>query len=135
MENSNNPTIKWGSVMLDCASPKDLADFYAELLGGTVNTMPFTDEWAEVKLPETAMTICCQKEEFYKPPVWPATNETEQQMMLHLDFATPDLGAAVKHALSLGATMAAAQFSPPDWPHPWKTMIDPAGHPFDLTQS
>lgn len=134
MQESNRPEIKWGSVMLDCSNPEELAGFYAKLLGGTVNTMPFTDEWAEVKLPDSSLTICCQKEEFYKRPVWPAVNHKEQQMMIHLDFVVHNREKAVDFALSLGAAMPSQQFCPPGWAHLWTTLLDPAGHPFCLTQ-
>lgn len=134
MNVTNRPEIKWGSVMLDCDSPKGLAAFYAKLLGGTVDTMPFTDEWAGVKLPDIHLTICCQKEEFYQRPVWPATNDKEQQMMAHLDFVVKNREKAADFALSLGATMPLHQFCPPGWAQPWTTLLDPAGHPFCLTQ-
>jgi len=134
MNATNCPDIKWGSVMLDCDNPEELAEFYAKLLGGEVNTMPFTDEWAEVKLPDTSLSICFQKEPLYKRPVWPAVDGSEQQMMTHLDFTVKNREEAVAFALSLGATMPSEQFCPPDWPHPWTTLLDPAGHPFCLTQ-
>lgn len=134
MSETDRPTIRWGSVMLDCDDPGRLADFYARLLGGTVITMPFTDEWVQVEIPGNPMALCCQREKFYRRPVWPATDGSEQQMMAHLDFQVENHEKAVEYALSLGATRPSAQFSPPGWEHPWTTLLDPAGHPFCLTQ-
>ena len=48
-------------------------------------------------------------------------------MMLHLDFATDDVDAAVEWAIEAGATVA--EYQPQ--PHV-KVMLDPAGHPFCL---
>jgi len=62
----------------------------------------------------------------YQSPTWP-TQPGEQQMMLHLDFATDDLDAAVAWAIDCGATVA------DDQPQPnVRVMLDPAGHPFCL---
>ena len=48
-------------------------------------------------------------------------------MMVHLDFATDDVDAAVAWAIEAGASVA--EFQPQ--PHV-KVMLDPAGHPFCL---
>ena len=68
-------------------------------------------------------------DESYVPPVWPP-REGEQQMMLHLDFVTDDLEAAIAHAIECGATLA--EFQPQDHE---RVLFDPIGHPFCLIVS
>lgn len=103
-------------LAIDCPDPKALATFYASLLGTEVS-----GEDAFV-LP-SGMEVWFQPVEDYQAPTWP-TQERGQQM--HMDFATPDIGAAAEYAVSLGATKPDAQPSPDDW----VVMLDPAGHPF-----
>ena len=64
----------------------------------------------------------------YQPPTSPNA-PSDQQMMLHLDFATDDVDAAVESAIEAGATVA--EYQPQ--PHV-KVMFDPAGHPFSCSE-
>lgn len=120
--------IKMYTCTMDCVDPYALAKFYADLLKWEI---PFyDDDWACVGAPGTAQGaypgIMFQRNPAYQSPVWPE-KPGEQQQMAHLDFAVNDLDAAVRHAISCGATVAEIQFS-----EDWKVMIDPAGHPFCL---
>jgi hypothetical protein len=62
----------------------------------------------------------------YQRPVWPNASD-EQQMMVHMDFATDDVDAAIPWATEAGATVAEYQPQPNV-----RVMLDPAGHPFCL---
>lgn len=122
--------IKMYSFTLDCKKPYELAKFYAALLNWEI---PFyNEEWACVGAPGTTQGnypgITIQRNLDYKPPVWPAIPDAQQQMA-HLDFVVNDLEKAVKHAVSCGAKVADKQFS-----KDWKVMFDLAGHPFCLCQ-
>ena len=115
--------LQLGNVMIDCPDSGLLADFYAALLG-----------WQRLVLydcpavrSKTGVVLLFAQEEDYAPPTWPEV-PGKQQKQLHLDFQVPDVAAAVKHALSLDATKAAAQFGGKQF----VTMLDPAGHPFCL---
>ncbi len=114
----------WG-VVLDAPEPLALARFYSELLGWPLG--PKADEnGASIIGPDGVAYIAFQREPKHVAPVWPASVGT-QQMQLHLDFEVSDLGAAVTHALDLGARQA--EFQPQD---NVRVMLDPAGHPFCL---
>lgn len=126
----NELKIKMYAFTLDCINPYELAKFYAQLLNWEI---PFyNDEWACVGAPGTDQGtypgITFQQNLDYKPPVWPESND-EQQQMAHLDLAVNDLEKAVSYAVSCGAIIAEEQFS-----DDWKVMLDPAGHPFCLCQ-
>jgi len=116
--------IKMFSITLDCKDARELADFYAELLGWEKGSNE--DGWAWVTGSEKYPFILFQQVDDYRPPVWPEEPETQQQMA-HIDFAVSDLERAVQHAISYGAKVASQQFS-----DKWKVMFDPAGHPFCL---
>lgn len=101
-----------------------LAAFYERLLGWPI-TQQDPGGWALLRSPE-GVKIEIQGLADYQPPTWPNVSG-DQQMMLHMDFATDDVDAAVAWAIEAGATVA--EFQPqPDV----KVMLDPAGHPFCL---
>ena len=60
-------------------------------------------------------------------PVRPARPDGTAQQA-HLDFDVPDLDAAERQILAIGATKAETQPQPEDW----RVYLDPAGHPFCL---
>lgn len=123
------PFIKLQSVVLDCKSPSELAKFYMSLLGGEI--VYEIEYFVAVSIPGETISISCQFDEDYTPPIWPGTRE-EQMKMVHLDFAVQDIDAAVQFAMSLGATKPHTQYWQPDFGPQWITLFDPAGHPFCL---
>lgn len=123
------PSIKLQSMVLDCAQPSELAKFYKALLGGEI--VYEIEYFVAVAVPGEAISISCQLEENYTPPVWP-DNPKEQAKMAHLDFSVQDIGASVEYALSLGATKPPVQYWQEGWGPQWVTLLDPAGHPFCL---
>jgi predicted enzyme related to lactoylglutathione lyase len=121
------PGIRLRGPVLDAgaaAEALDLASFYERLLGWPI-TQSAPDGWALLEAPD-GLKIEIQGSTDYEPPRWP-TQPGEQQMMLHLDFATDDLEAAVAWALEAGATVAEHQPQPNV-----RVLLDPAGHPFCL---
>jgi predicted enzyme related to lactoylglutathione lyase len=121
------PEIRMRGPVLD-APPGDealaLAAFYERFLGWPI-TQRGAGGWALLQSPE-GLKIEIQGLPDYQSPVWPnAFNE--QQMMVHLDFATDDVDAAVAFAVEAGATVAAHQPQPNV-----RVMLDPAGHPVCL---
>jgi catechol 2,3-dioxygenase-like lactoylglutathione lyase family enzyme len=128
-----NPSIKLQGVVLDCPEPAKLAKFYMDLLGGKITCYSHeeTDYFVLVAIPGENITISCQLNEDYVPPVWPGSRQ-EHQPMEHLDFIVEDMAASVQYALSLGATKPSAQYWQPGWGPQWVTLLDPAGHPFCL---
>ncbi len=115
----------FGSVAFDCADPGGVARFYAELLGGTVETDPdgdwFTVHWA-------GPDLATQLAPGHESPRWP-----DGQQQAHLDLKIVDIAAAHDRVLELGGTA----LDPVEAPQPrpergFRVYADPAGHPFCL---
>jgi uncharacterized glyoxalase superfamily protein PhnB len=123
------PSIKLQSLVLDCKEPAKLAKFYMSLIGGEI--VYEIEYFVSVSVPGENISISCQFDEDYIPPVWPESR-TGQMKMAHLDFAVQDIEAAVQYALSLGAVRPETQYWQSDWGPQWITLLDPAGHPFCL---
>ncbi len=118
---------KLQAVALDCADPVELAEFYAQLLGGRVEVDPDDPGWVEVRGFE-GVPLACQQVDGYQAPEWPGQGRPQQ---LHLDFDVDDLEGEEKRALALGATVLERT----DQVRPganWRVYADPAGHPFCL---
>jgi catechol 2,3-dioxygenase-like lactoylglutathione lyase family enzyme len=112
---------KLGSVVLDCPDPRALAGFYAGVLGGTLEE---EGDWVDLNLPD-GRTLAFQAAPGYVPPKWPAPDHSQQ---FHLDLDVPDLDAAEKEVLALGAKPLDAE----DRARSFRVYADPAGHPFCL---
>jgi catechol 2,3-dioxygenase-like lactoylglutathione lyase family enzyme len=111
------------AVTLDSPDPRALARFYGRLLGLALEKDE--PDWVVLQAPgEVGLSF--QLEPGYVRPTWPA-GPSDQQMMLHLEIEVDDLGGAVAHALSCGATLA--DFQPQD---DVRVCLDPDGHPFCL---
>jgi predicted enzyme related to lactoylglutathione lyase len=116
-------STRWSAV-LDSNDAQVLARFYRQLLGWRVRSEE--PDWVTIEAGDGSGYLAFQTNGTYVPPVWPAGPE-DQQMQIHLDFEVRDLTAAVEDALKLGARLADHQ--PQD---DVRTLIDPAGHIFDL---
>ncbi|MFI9627197.1 VOC family protein [Streptomyces sp. NPDC052042] len=110
-----------GAVVLDCPDPVALAGFYAGLLGGTVEGQ---DGWVELTGTGGAL-LAFQSAPDHVPPRWPGQDGAQQ---FHLDLTVPDLDAAEREVLALGATVLDAE----DQKRSFRVYADPAGHPFCL---
>jgi catechol 2,3-dioxygenase-like lactoylglutathione lyase family enzyme len=120
----SQPRLTISATVLGTTDPPGLAEFYSRLLGWDITWNE--PDWAMIKPPGGGTGLSFQLEPTHIPPVWPQ-RPGEQQMMMHLDVATPDLPASVAHAEQLGARQA--DFQPQD---NVRVMLDPAGHPFCL---
>ena len=118
------PALRMTHVNLSCPDPRLLAGFYAELLGLAVREE--SPDWVVLEPTDGGVGLAFQPESGYRRPTWPA-RPGDQQMMLHLEIAVDDLEAALRRAVSLGAT--AADVQPQD---DVRVCLDPAGHPFCL---
>ncbi|MEU9760590.1 VOC family protein [Streptomyces sp. NPDC047985] len=114
-----------GAVVLDCPDPVALAGFYAGLLGGTVKDAEDGDDsWVELTGAGGAL-LAFQAAPGHVPPRWPGEDGAQQ---FHLDLTVPDLDAAEREVLALGATVLDAE----DRQRSFRVYADPAGHPFCL---
>jgi hypothetical protein len=114
--------IRFGSISLDCADPRPLAEFWAGLLGGEIAFA--SDAFVAVRLENLWLTAV--RVENHQPPTWPQ-DATPKQM--HLDLAVKELDATSAKVVRLGATRC--EFQPA--PETYLVFLDPAGHPFCLT--
>lgn len=120
----SRPSVNLTATVIGTPQPRRLARFYADLTGWELRSDE--QEWATVRDPQSGAGLSFQFEEYHRRPVWPG-NETDQQMMMHLDFQVEDLQAASKFAVSLGAVVA--HYQPQD---DVIVHFDPDGHPFCL---
>jgi Glyoxalase-like domain len=111
------------AVSLDCDDPAALAEFYVAMLAGEL--LWSSPSGAGVRVP--GLTLVCQRVDGYQAPRWPGSS------LVHLDLsAGPTVAAttaAVERAITWGAQRATHQ---PD--SRWTVLLDPAGHPFCITQ-
>ena len=111
-------------VNLDSPEPRELAGFYARLLGR--EPTEDTPDWVVLPASDGGVGLAFQREEAFVRPVWPA-GPSDQQMMMHLEIEVDDLAEAESHAQACGATRA--DFQPQD---DVRVYLDPDGHPFCL---
>jgi predicted enzyme related to lactoylglutathione lyase len=113
---------KLKTVALDAADHRALAHFYRDLFDGEVPSED--DDWAVVTTPD-GWRLGFQPAPDHVPPRWPSQDAPQQ---IHLDMQVPDKDAARARAESLGATHAGGGDR-------WHVMLDPAGHPFCLSET
>ncbi|WP_109472477.1 VOC family protein [Ornithinimicrobium cavernae] len=130
------PQVQATSVSISTPAPRDLAAFYARLLGVGLSASegprpgePPDAGWAQLRPAEgrLAMTLNFEWDEHYAAPVWPTPETPGSQVMAHLDLRVDDLVAAVAWAVECGATVHAHQPQ-----QSVRVMVDPHGHPFCL---
>lgn len=108
------------TIILDCADPRALAEFYRTLTGWEVTS---ADDDA-VYLGGGPVQLAFQRVAHYEPPTWP-----DGGTQAHLDLTVADVTAAVADLLAAGA--GRPEFQPGDGG--WVVLTDPAGHPFCLS--
>lgn len=132
---SGRPAMAVTSVTIGAPRPRELAHFYARMLGCPVVAEdppkpgdPSESGWAQLTPPEgqRGPTLNFEYETHYTRPVWPSEAD-QQSIMEHLDIAVNDLPAAVAWAIDAGATLA--DYQPQD---DVRVLFDPAGHAFCL---
>lgn len=131
----SRPRIEATSVSISTPRPRELARFYAELLGVEVAAAegprpgePADAGWAQLRRTEgkLRMTVNLEWDPDFVPPVWPST-PGEQQPQTHLDLWVDDLDEAEAWAVQCGARRHTHQPQ-----EAVRVMLDPDGHPFCL---
>lgn len=129
------PILEVTSVTIGAPEPRELAAFYARLLGWRVTAAdparpgePEAAGWAQVRPPDgkTGPTLNFEYETHYTRPDWPS-QAGRQHITQHLDIAVADLDESVAWAVSVGGTLA--EFQPQE---DVRVLFDPAGQPFCL---
>jgi predicted enzyme related to lactoylglutathione lyase len=120
----NAPTARIAMVTLDCAEVAPSADFWSAFLGWEVTAS--TEDYAMLVAPGGGPALGLGRTDDHQPPSWPDDGHKQ----FHLDLAVDDIEASAERAVSLGATLADPQPG-----ETWRVLIDPAGHPFCLTDA
>lgn len=118
-------TTQLKMTTLDCSDPRAEATFWSQLLGWDV--VAAEDEYAMVVPTGGGPALGFGRVEGFQAPGWPNERGSKQ---FHLDLGCDDVAASEEQALALGATLADPQ--PGDT---WRVLLDPAGHPFCLTDA
>jgi hypothetical protein len=86
--------------VLDCPHPRELARFYAELLG--MQVLEDSAEWVVIGRQPGMRELAFQLADPWVPPRWPDPNHP----LVHLDIRVDDVDAAEQAVLATGATRA-----------------------------
>jgi predicted enzyme related to lactoylglutathione lyase len=108
------------AIIIDCAAPKELAEFYRHLTGWEITHND--DDYTY--LGDGPIQLAFQRVTGYRGPGWP-----DPAKHAHLDFQVADLETATEDLLALGATKPG--FQPGEGQ--WITLADPEGHLFCIT--
>lgn len=109
------------TIILDCADPGPLAEFYRAVTGWKVTS---SDD-DSVYLGENGVQLAFVRVPDYRPPAWPGSDK-----QAHLDFHVEDVALAVEQLLELGATRP--DFQPGGGQ--WTVLADPQGHLLCLSE-
>lgn len=116
------PVATLAMVTLDAPNAAVLGEFYSSVLGWPI---AFSDEnYAMLTGPSHALGIGTIPD--YQRPSWP----DDGRKQFHLDLAADDIHAAAGRCVELGATRAEPQPG-----ETWVVLLDPAGHPFCISDA
>ncbi|MGW8063832.1 VOC family protein [Streptomyces ziwulingensis] len=116
--------VNAGYVVLDCAEPERLAEFYKGLLGAEETEA--TANRIEILGPR-GFRMAFRRDANAVPPSWP---RPENSLQAHLDFVVEDLDDAERAVVGLGGRPLEAKDHA--GPHEERGFSDPAGHSFTL---
>lgn len=116
------PVATLAMVTLDAPNAAILGEFYSSVLDWPI---AYSDEnYAMLTGPSHALGIGTIPD--YQRPSWPDDGHKQ----FHLDLAADDIQAAADRCVELGATRAEPQPG-----ETWVVLLDPAGHPFCLSDA
>ncbi|WP_436536093.1 VOC family protein [Actinoplanes sp. HUAS TT8] len=106
------------SVVLDCRDPAELAQFWAELVGGEMAVTG--DDFVAVRT--NRGWIAAMRVADHRLPTW---GDAAVPKQMHIDLSVDDLDEAEAEAVRLGARLLADQPAADRY----RIFLDPAGHP------
>jgi predicted enzyme related to lactoylglutathione lyase len=122
MTDTTTPAASIGMVTIDCDDAARMAAFYSAVLGWPVAHQG--DGYAMLQQGEQRLGFGETAD--YQRPSWPDAGRKQ----FHLDLAAEDVDTAVARCVELGAT------KPEEQPgETWTVLLDPAGHPFCITNA
>lgn len=121
---------KTSVLILDCAEPVALAQFYATLLGARTQVGDDPD-FVEI-IGHSGVHLAVHRDHGYAPASWPRPDDS-QQAHLRILVSHDDMDEAEREAVSLGARPLDTKDN--GGPRDVRRYSDPAGHPFALAAS
>lgn len=121
MNESSTPAATVGMLSIDCDDAAAMATFYSAVLGWPI---AYQGE-GYAMLQQGDQRLGFGQTPDYIRPSWPDDGHKQ----FHLDLAAEDVDAAVARCVELGATKPDAQ----PGADRWTVLLDPAGHPFCIT--
>ncbi len=115
-----------GDLMIDCANPEKMRDFYANITGYKKMT---SYNCPAINTDNGLIILFAEIDIPYVPPVWPEEPNTQQKQM-HLDFTVDDVPLVMEQVIRFGGAKAAMQYGGDG--QSFVTMLDPEGKPFCL---
>ncbi|MFF5189271.1 VOC family protein [Streptomyces sp. NPDC000345] len=119
--------VKAGVVVLDCAEPEKLAEFYKGLLEAEETDV--TANRVEIRSAD-GTRLAFRRDANATPPSWP---RPENSLQAHLDFLVDDLDEAERRVVGLGGRPVDTKGAV--GPHEERGYADPAGHSFTLRRT
>ncbi|MGW1272109.1 VOC family protein [Streptomyces sp. NPDC002491] len=116
--------VKAGVVVLDCAEPEKLAEFYKGLLDA--EEIDRSANRVEIRSGD-GIRLAFRRDVNATPPSWP---RPENSLQAHLDFLVDDLDEVERRVVGLGGRPLETKGAP--GPHEERGYADPAGHSFTL---
>ena len=116
--------VKAGVVVLDCAEPEKLAEFYKALLDA--EEIDRSANRVEIRS-EDGIRLAFRRDVNATPPSWP---RPENSLQAHLDFLVDDLDEVERRVVGLGGRPLETKGAP--GPHEERGYADPSGHSFTL---
>lgn len=121
-DSTTAPVATLAMVTLDAPNAAVLGEFYSSVLGWPI---AYSDEnYAMLTGPSHALGIGTTPD--YQRPSWPDDGHKQ----FHLDLAADDIRVAADRCVELGATRAEPQPG-----ETWVVLLDPAGHPFCISDA
>jgi predicted enzyme related to lactoylglutathione lyase len=111
--------VRFKEVVIDCADPRSLADFWVGFTGYAIRHA--YDDWVCIGTPDESMIIGFQQ----VPEGKAAKNR------VHLDFAAADEEGTAREIEAMGATRLWVSLNPDD---PFVVLADPEGNEFCIVR-
>lgn len=123
MDTQNAPVARLAMITLDAPDAAVLGTFYQAVLGWPV---AYEGDGVVMLAGPGGVNLGIGTVEDYTAPQWPDTGRKQY----HLDLAAEDVAAAAARCVALGATRPDHQPG-----ETWTVLLDPAGHPFCVTDA
>ncbi|MBT2391951.1 VOC family protein [Streptomyces sp. ISL-1] len=118
---------KTSVLILDCAEPAALAEFYATLLDARTQ-LGADPDYVEI-VGNDGVHLAVHRDHGYAPPSWPRPDDS-QQAHLRILVSREDMDEAEREVISLGARPVDTKDN--GGPRDVRLYSDPAGHSFSL---